>query len=193
IGGELNVPEVKDEQVASVLEQLRESHATWVPVEHPVALGDRVAMDVHGTVGEETIVDRHDVEYAVRAESTQPVPGFAEALVGANAGEEKSFTIHLADDFEDSELAGKDVAFQVQVHWVKEKHLPELDDAFASTVGAFSTLDELREHARGQLAARAEATARRELQDGVLEAVVQTAALELPPQAIAQHAEPLPP
>ncbi len=186
---ELAVPEVTDEQVESVLEQLRESHATWVPVERPVELGDRVAMDVHGDVGEQTIVDRHDVEYVVRAESTQPVPGFAEALVGSSAGEEKRFTIHLPDDFEDTELAGKDAAFQVQVHWVKEKHLPELDDAFASTVGAFGTLDELREHARGQLGTRAEATARRELQDGVLEAVVQTAALELPPQAIAKQAD----
>src|SRR5207249_1464109 len=58
---ELSVPEITDEQVANVVEQLRESHATWAPVERPVALEDRVAMDVHGTADEKAILDRHDV------------------------------------------------------------------------------------------------------------------------------------
>ena len=34
------------------------------------------------------------------------------------------------------------MAFDVKVHWVKEKHLPELDDAFAASVGSFATVAE---------------------------------------------------
>jgi trigger factor len=185
---ELTVPEVTDEQVATVLDQLRESHATWVPVERPVQLGDRVAMDVHGTANDQPLVDRDDVEYVVRAEDQRPVPGFAERLVGLSAGEEKSFTLPMPDDFEDKEVAGKEASFQVKVGWVKEKQLPELDDAFASTVGSFSTLDELKAQVREELQSGAEATARRELQDGVVEAVVGVAKLDLPPQAITRQA-----
>ena len=185
---ELTVTEVTDEQVTDVLDQLRESHATWVPVERPAQLDDRVAIDVQGKAGDEPLLDRQDAEYVPRAGDTRPVPGFAEQLVGVSAGEEKAFTIRLPDDYADPALAGKDASFQVKVHWVKEKHLPEPDDAFASTVGSFNTLDELKEHVRAELRARAEATARRDLQEGVVEAVVGVASLELPPQAISRHA-----
>jgi trigger factor len=174
--------------VTNVLDQLRESHATWAPVERAVQLEDRVAIDVDGKVGDEPLIDRQDAEYVPRAEDPRPVPGFAEQLVGMNPGEEKQFTLHLPDDYADPDLAGKDASFQVKVHWVKEKRLPDTDDAFASTVGSFNSLDDLKEHVRGELRASAEATARRELQEGVIEAVVGVASLELPPQAITRHA-----
>jgi len=186
---ELTTPEVTDEQVDHVINQLRESHATWVPVERPVQLEDRVAMDVHGAVDEKVILDRQDVEYVVRGESDRPMPGFAEQLVGMAAGDEKTFTLAVPADFEDAEIAGKQATFTVKVHWVKEKQLPELDDAFASSVGTFSTLDEVKQEVRGELQARAEANARQELQEGLINEVVEGATLELPPQAIEKQAE----
>jgi trigger factor len=185
---ELTTPEITDEQVDNVIAQLRESHATWAPVERPVQLEDRVAMDVHGTVDEKVILDRQDVEYVVRGESDRPMPGFAEQLVGMAAGDEKSFTLAVPADFEDPDLAGKQAAFQVKVHWVKEKQLPELDEAFASSVGTFSTLDELKQEVRQELQGRAEATARQELQEGLIQAVVDASTLELPPQAVEKQA-----
>jgi trigger factor len=185
---ELTTPETTDEQVDTVISQLRESHATWAPVERPVQLEDRIAMDVRGTVDEKVILERQDVEYVVRGESDRPMPGFAEQLVGMAAGDEKSFTLAVPAEFEDPELAGKQAAFDVKVHWVKEKQLPELDDAFASSVGTFSTLDELKQEVRQELQSRAEATARQELQEDLINAVVEAATLELPPQAIEKQA-----
>jgi trigger factor len=186
---ELTTPETTDEQVEHVLGQLQESHATWAPVERAVQLEDRIAMDVHGTVEDKPILDRHDVEYVVRGESDRPMPGFAEQLVGMSAGDDKSFTLAVPADFEDADLAGKQAAFDVKVHWVKEKQLPELDDAFASSVGTFSTLDELKQEVRGELQARAEATARQALQEGLIDEIVGGASLELPPQAVEKQSE----
>ena len=48
---ELTIPDVTEEQVQEVLDQLREEHATWAPVERAVQFGDRIAMDVHGAAG----------------------------------------------------------------------------------------------------------------------------------------------
>jgi trigger factor len=186
---ELDVAPVTVEQVQAFIEQLRESHATWAPVERPVQLEDRVAMDVHGTAGETLVSDRQDVEYVVLGENDRPLPGFAEQLVGMQAGEEKRFTLRVPEEFEDPDLRGKDVDFRVRVHWVKEKQLPALDDAFASLVGTFATLEELRAQVEHELQARAEERARRELRETVLDAVVATASLELPPQAVAKQAE----
>ena len=38
--------EVTEEQIDSVLEQLRERHAVWNPVEHPLRLGDLAIIDI---------------------------------------------------------------------------------------------------------------------------------------------------
>jgi len=185
---EVTTPEITDEQVDTVINQLRESHATWAPVERSVQLEDRVAMDVHGTVEEKSILDRHDVEYVVRGESDRPMPGFAEQLVGMNAGEEKTFTLAVPAEFEDAEIAGKQAAFEVKIDWIKEKQLPELDDEFAASVGTFATLDELKQEVRSELQSRAEASARQDLQEGLIAEIVEGASLELPPQAIEKQA-----
>ena len=186
---ELVIPEITDAQVAEVIEQLRDSHATWVPVERAAQVGDRVAMDVHGTVGEGVLIDRQDVEYVINEDEARPLPGFAAKLAGLEPEGECSFTLPVPADFADSALAGQEAAFTVKLHWVKEKQLPELDDSFASTVGQFDTLEELRKHLREELQERAELRARGELEESVLEAVTGVAQLELPPQAIAKHAE----
>src|SRR4051812_35621266 len=44
--------DIQDEQVDQVITRLQESNATWEPVERAVEMGDRVAIDVSGNVGE---------------------------------------------------------------------------------------------------------------------------------------------
>ena len=186
---ELVVPAVTPDQVQGVLDNLRESHATWMPVERPVQGGDRVAMDVHMAAGETVLIDRQDIEYDVSVDSPRPLPGFGQNVIGMQAGEERHFTLRVPDDFEDESLRGQDAACRVEIRWVKEKHLPELDDAFASQVGTFGTMDEVRTQVESELQQRAEREAQRELQDAVVEAVVGVAQLELPPQAIEKQAQ----
>ena len=41
-------------------------------------------------------------------------------------------------------LAGKDAAFKVKVHAVREPELPELDDEFAKDVSEFDTFEEYK-------------------------------------------------
>ena len=53
---------VEDEQVEKVIERLRESHATWEPVERPVAMGDRVAIDLRGESDGQVLIDSKDAE-----------------------------------------------------------------------------------------------------------------------------------
>ncbi|HEX8969056.1 MAG TPA: trigger factor, partial [Chloroflexota bacterium] len=43
-------PTVDQEQVDGVIQRLRESHAQWAPVERPVQIGDRVAIDLRADV-----------------------------------------------------------------------------------------------------------------------------------------------
>jgi len=179
--------EVDDKEIEEVVEQLRDSHAEWVPAERPAGVGDRVAIDVVGRVEDEEIIRREDIEYVLEAERPDPVPGFADQLVGMSAGESKSFELDVPEDA-DSSYAGKKTAFDVTVKDVKAKELPELDDYFATTVGSYKDLEDLRNQVREQLAERAEVSSRLEHESEVLKAAVDAANVPLPEKLVNHHA-----
>jgi len=186
---ELEQPEIDEEQVEGVVERLREANATWEPVERPVKLGDRVAIDVTAKVGETVVIESKDAEYVVDPEGSQPAEGFADELVEMKPEEEKAFTLTLPEEWRNKEQAGQPADFTVRVHWVKEKRLPELDDAFVSTVGTeYETMDQLREGIRKDLADRQGATLRNEHADKVIQSVVDQATVEVPPQLVEEEA-----
>src|SRR5262249_12507461 len=146
---------VTDEQVEAVVTRLQESNGTWEPVERAVELGDRVAIDVLAKAGETTVMESKDAEFVVSTAGIQPAQGFAEALVGMSAEEQKSVTLKLPEDYRNEELAGQDADFDLTVHWVKARNLPPLDDDFPSVVGTeHESLDALRTAIRENLSMR---------------------------------------
>lgn len=182
--------DIQDEQVDQVVTRLQESNATWEPVERAVQMGDRVAIDVLGKAGETVIVDSKDAEYVVDAERPQPAEGFAEALVGMSADETKTVTLKLPEDYRDTDLAGSDAEFTFTVHWVKERNLPPLDDDFAATLGMdYATVDELKKAIRENLTTREDHERRLEHEEQVIQAVVDQATVDLPPQLTEEEAD----
>ncbi len=181
---------VSPEEVEAVVNRLRESHAQWVPVERPVQMGDRVSLDVRGEAAEggRHVLDSTDAEYVVDAERPQPAPGFAEALLGMQAGDGKTFTLALSEDYRDRSLAGQPVRFSVKVHGVKERQLPEVDDAFAQQVGDYADTAAMRAAIEQHLHASEEARVRSQLEDAALDALVDVSTVEVPPQLIDHEA-----
>ena len=79
------------------------------------------------------------------------LPGFSEALLGAQAGETRDFGVDVPEDFPMEALKGKHLEYTVKVNELKRQTLPELDDAFAEKVAPGKTLAELRDLAREEL------------------------------------------
>ena len=88
---------VTDADVDALLEEQRRSRATWVEIDRPAEMGDTVTLDIHGTVGEDAIMDNHDWDLLLKEEAGW-LPGFAEAFVGMRAGDEKSFTLRYPEE-----------------------------------------------------------------------------------------------
>jgi trigger factor len=184
---------VEPGEIDQVLTQLQESRAEWVPVDEPANLGDLVVIDVVGRVEDQTLVQNNEVDYVLQAESKAPLPGFAEQLVGITAGEAREFDLAVPPNEEGeqedaSELAGKTMHFEVTANDVKRKELPELDDYFATTVGEYQNLEELRAQIERTLRERAEVTKRMELESEILNAAVEGAKVEVPDKLVHQQA-----
>ncbi len=156
-------PGVSDEDVDAALEELRDSQATMEPVERAIELGDVAMLNIHATLvrePDEDNPDRNDtwlardgVRVKVAEDSTYPVPGFYEQVVGMAAGDTQEFDMSFAESNEDiaEAIRGQALHFNVTVAEVFTYEVPELDDELAKSVGDFDTLDELRDDVRTQL------------------------------------------
>ena len=174
--------EVTDEEVDGVLDRVRDEQAVWEPVERTAEFGDRLNLNVLGTLDEETVVDDEDVEYIPNEENVLPFPGFAPNLVGLSEDDESEFTVTVPEDYPREQYAGKDIQFKVEVLSVKEKSVPELDDEFAKSVGdGFDDLEALRNSIRESLTNQAENAARSELEQKSLDALCEVAVVNASP------------
>ncbi|MFQ6101239.1 MAG: trigger factor [Anaerolineae bacterium] len=180
----LKPPKVKvsRKQVQQALKEICKQNVILEPVDRPVALGDGAVFDLVGRTGEGTeFIKWDEARILLEAGSTEPAPGFAEAVVGMEAGEERTFTLTLPDDFPQEEVRGQEAEFTVRVSEVYESTLPELDDDLARTVGNFDSLKELKKHIKEQLQQAAQQKADEEYAEQVLEAILEQTRVGYPP------------
>lgn len=172
---------VTEEDISRYLENIRERNALWEPVARPLQVGDRITIDLQGTVEGKEIIKEEDLQL-VMAEGAQIItPGFSEKLVGMSAGEEKEFQLPFPTDFRAKDVAGKECLFKVKLKDIKEKKLPELDDDLAKSLGeGLETLEALKTKIRSDLQQVRENLNRRKHEAGVLEAVVASSKVEYP-------------
>jgi trigger factor len=181
---------ITDEQVESRLAQVQETHAQWVPVERPAALGDQVVIDWTGKADGKEGFRQEGHELLLREKDADPVLGFAEQIVGMSAGEEKVFVLEFPADHGDEKLAGKDGTFSLRLHAVKQKELLPLDNDLAQMVGDYDTLDDLKGALRQQLEIEAVDAAQPGYLDKMLQAMVEQAVrIDYPPQAVERESD----
>jgi len=128
-----------------------------------------------------TLLKRDGIRVLLDAESTDPAPGFAEAVVGMKTGEERTFTLALPDDFPQEGLQGQEAEFTVRLIEVYKRTLPGLDDDLARTIGNFDSFEKLQEHVREQLRRAAQEKADGEYVEQVLKTIIEQARIEYPP------------
>ena len=147
-------PVPTDDQIDERLEQLRGAYAELATAERPAQDDDVAVIDIAGTLDGEPAPGLTADDYSYTVGSGGIVAEVDEQLRGASAGDVLEFSAaHPVQ--EDAELS-----FRIEVKEVKEKVLPELDDAFAEEASEFSTLAELRD----DLVARATATRKAQAQ-----------------------------
>ena len=171
---------VTDDDVETALNNLRQQHATYSPVEEdrPLEDGDFAVIGFKGTPKEnEADADAKPVEVEevmVEIGGSNTLPEFTENLRGAKPGEARSFDVKYADDFSDKRLAGKTFSYEVQIKSVKRKSVPELNDDFAKELSTdFNTVDELRNRLRENMTAEKQHEAEHQGKDKIVEELVK--------------------
>ena len=171
--------EVTDNDVNRAIENLREQHAQFVPIDGEEAHdGQYLTLTVDGQVeGISKPIREDDVTLIVGHPQTNEE--FSNHLRGARTGETRTFEVRYPADYHRKRFAGKNVRYTVLVKDIKEKQLSELNDDFAKDIGS-ETLEALRMKVRDELVTQAKQNAEKKAREAVLDAIMERQTVEVP-------------
>ncbi len=149
---------VTDADIERALNVLREQRGAFVDVAQPVQHGDYVVVNYSGACDGKPIREvapsaqglGEKKNFWVHVEEGAFIPGFAQQLIGAQAGEKRVVNVQFPAEFVEQSLAGKQGVYDVEVVQVKQRVLPELNDEFAKSFDAES-IEKLRAGVRTDL------------------------------------------
>jgi trigger factor len=177
-----------DAEFEGELERIRDSRAVMEPVAEDRALADGDFAEINFTGN---MQDHESVAVAPEGQTqdqteSQPITGndviievggkntlesFSAALRGAKAGQQLKFEVSYPQDFGERNLAGRTVAYDVEVKGIKTKILPELNDGLAKELGPYESFadfsGQLREHLTNEKRRRVESETRNRLVDAL--------------------------
>ncbi len=182
---------VSDTDVDAALNELRERHAAFNPIEgRALADGDFAQVSLDGTPksgGEGQPV--HMDEVLVEIAGSNTMPEFTANLRGTNAGDERTFDVNYPEDAQDKRLAGKTFSYTVKIQAIKQKSLPELNDEFAKQFGEFANVDELRKRIHEQIEADRKHEAEHKAKDKLVDDLIQRNDFEVPEALVDQQVD----
>lgn len=177
-----------DREVDAQIEQVRERFATLEAVERPVGENDFALISFVGTVDGESYDGNTVDKYLYELGRGMMPAEFDAALVGTEAGGSTVAEFAIPDTTSNEEFTGKQARFEIEVHEVKAKVLPELDDEFAASAGGFDTFDEYRADVREKLDVTKMAAHGREVENAVLAELASRLEGEVPQELVDSRA-----
>ena len=173
--------EVTDERVDEEIEKVRDRNSRMVTVEDRAAeIGDTVVFDFEGFTDGVPFEGGKAENYSLALGSGNFIPGFEEQLVGHSTGEEFSINVTFPEEYQAEELKGKDAEFKINLHEIKTKELPEVDDEFVKDVSDKETLDEYKVQLRAEIAKRLADEAEKDVDNQISEKLIALATDEIP-------------
>lgn len=168
-----------DEEIESV----RDRNSRMVTIEDEAVIdGDMVVIDFEGMKDGVPFEGGKAENYNLKIGSGNFIPGFEEQIIGHKTGEEFTISVKFPEEYQAEELKGADAEFKINLHEIKRKELPELDDEFVKDVSDKETLDEYKEEIKEIVKKRLENEQKKDIEDQVITKLCDLVEGEIPEQ-----------
>lgn len=188
--------EVTESEFDQTKNYILNQRAQYDVVEKGAEKGDYVKLSYTGKIGDQ-LIDEIAPERKVYGTQTNTweeagveegigVPAIVNGILGLKAGDRKTVTEKFAADHEVEALRGKEGTYEIEVHEVREKKLPALDEEFLKGFGVDSAEkweERIREDIKRQKEQHSDGHKRQQIIDQLIAAVE----IELPQSAIDQE------
>jgi trigger factor len=188
--------ELKDEEVESSLKLLAEQQARFEEVkDRELVMGDFAVVSYSGVCEGKPIAQiaasaaniSENQNFWLLMAKDSFLPGFCDALAGAKIGEKKQVLVDFPADFRIKELGGKKATYFVDVHGIRERKVPPLNDELAKSYQAES-LDDLRKRVKETMLKERERRSEAEVRNQILEQLRKATTFDLPESLVNEEA-----
>jgi len=174
------VATVTPDDVDDVVQRILKGFVKKKAVKRAAQMGDEVTIDFVGKKDGQVFDGGTGSDYPLELGSNSFIPGFEEALVGVKTGDKKDVPLTFPAEYHAKDLAGQEVVFEVTVKKVSENALPELNDELAAKAGPFTSLQELTDDIKKEIAAQKEREATDKLKDELVQQLVAKSKVAVP-------------
>jgi len=173
--------EVTPAEIDQTLDILRKQRVRFEDADRAATKGDRVVIDFTGRKDGEVFQGGQAADYPFVLGEGMMLPDFETAVEGLQAGDSKTFDLTFPADYFSKDLAGQTVQFEIAVKKVQAAELPEVDGAFAESLGiAGGDVAKMRSEIEGNLKREVKKRTSARVKDQVMDALVKTTPIEVP-------------
>lgn len=152
--------------------------------------GDRVTIDFEGKLDGEPFAGGKADDFQFLLGEGRMLEAFEKAVRGMKTGESKTFPLQFPEDYQSKDVAGKEADFLVTLKKVEQQHLPEVDDAFAKTLGvADGTVAGLRADIKKNLEREVKSRVAARNKQSVMTALEKAVSFDLPKALVSNELE----
>jgi|TARA_B110000495_G_C22983878_1_gene578677 trigger factor len=188
---------IEDKDIDEAIDGIRKEKAEFSPVEREAAEGDYVKFSHEGSIDgvpiSEIVADKP--VYAKMPQTWEEIgsdqgliPGLGDQLQGLKTGDKSDLEVEFPADFTVEELQGKKAVYSVEILEVRERKLPEMDDAFFEAQQV-KTLDELKERVKGWIEGQKKQERKADLRRQVSEKLTASVDFSLPESLVEAETE----
>ncbi len=185
-------PEVSDKEVDQYIDLVRNKQAevkTITDKRNVLKKGDTANMDFVGKKDGVPFAGGSAEGYDLEIGSGSFIPGFEEQMEGMKVEEVRNIELSFPEDYYVSDLAGQPVVFEVTLHAIKRKILPELNDEFVKDVSNFETVEAYKEDIKNILTAEKAAEIKNRHKAAVAEKTTEQTDVIAPESMVKEEAE----
>ncbi|MBV8619511.1 MAG: trigger factor [Curvibacter sp.] len=178
---------VTEEAIDKTVEILRKQRRTFAQRAsgEAAADGDRVTIDFEGKIDGEPFAGGKAEAFQFLLGEGQMLEAFEKAVRGMKSGESKTFPLAFPEDYHGKDVAGKEADFLVTLKKVEAQHLPEVNEAFAKSLGIKDgTVEALRADIKKNLEREVKFRVLARNKAAVMDALVGAAELDLPKASV---------
>ena len=184
--------EVTEGAIDKTIDILRRQRRTFAqrPAAEGAAETDRVTIDFEGKIEGEAFAGGTAEGFQFIIGEGQMLEQFDKAVRGMKTGESKTFPLQFPADYHGKDVAGKEADFLVTMRKIEAQHLPQVDDAFAKSLGIASpSVEALREDVKKNLDREVKFRVMARNKNAVMDALVKAAELDLPKSLVQNELE----
>ncbi len=184
--------EVTEAAIDKTIDILRRQRRTFAqrPAAEGAAETDRVTIDFEGKIDGEPFAGGTAEGFQFIIGEGQMLEQFDKAVRGMKTGESKTFPLQFPADYHGKDVAGKEADFLVTMRKIEAQHLPQVDDAFAKSLGIASpSIEALREDVKKNLEREVKFRVMARNKNAVMDALVKAAELDLPKSLVQNELE----